>query len=97
MAGVALQNLGLTLDLIQGRMPAGSNPTLEPQVSSAARQIVAYASVEAQQLGHDYIGTEHLLLGLLQQGEADILQIFDENGISPEQIRSEILRLVNSL
>ena len=97
MAGVVLQNLGLTLDLIQRRMQVGSKPMLEPQVSGAARQIVAYASVEAQQLGHDYIGTEHLLLGLLQQGEADILQMFNENGINPEQIRAEVLRLVNSL
>jgi DNA-binding transcriptional MerR regulator len=97
MAGVVLQNSKLTLDTIQGKMPVGSKPTLEPQISGAARQIVVYASREAQQLGHDYIGTEHLLLGLLQQGEADILQIFVENGISPAQIRSEVLRLVNSL
>ena len=41
---------------------------MEPEFSIRVREIIAYSREEATRLGHDYIGTEHLLLGLIRDG-----------------------------
>jgi DNA-binding transcriptional MerR regulator len=96
MASVALRNLRLSLDAVQAKMPVGDHTTSETRVSDAARQIVAYASVESQAFGHDYIGTEHLLLGLLQQGESGVMRIVSASNLMVDSIRAEILRLLKN-
>lgn len=68
------------------RAPFG-NPTLAPR----AKQVIEYAVREAQALGHDYIGTEHLLLGLLREGQGmgvHALSTF----IEPDKIRPVVLK-----
>ena len=55
-----------------------------------ARRVVVLAQEEARLLNHDYIGTEHLLLGLLHEGEGLAAQSLDSVGVSLEKIRLEV-------
>jgi len=59
-----------------------------------ARKIVVFAQEEARLLKHDYIGTEHLLLGLIREGEGVAAKTLESMGISLEAIRSEVVGTV---
>jgi ATP-dependent Clp protease ATP-binding subunit ClpC len=80
--------------LMRSLTPRGQNPSTQPPVSNAARQVIAYAQVEAQQLGHDYIGTEHLLLGLLRQSESGVVALLTAGGVTPQQIHAAVMQTV---
>jgi prophage maintenance system killer protein len=54
------------------------------------KQAVDLAIEQARQLGHDYLGTEHLLLGLLAAGDGVAVQVLESMGISPEEVRHRI-------
>jgi ATP-dependent Clp protease ATP-binding subunit ClpC len=55
-----------------------------------ARQVLLLAQSEAQQLGHRFIGTEHLLLGLLQEGEGGAARVLKRMGVTHKQVRAMI-------
>jgi ATP-dependent Clp protease ATP-binding subunit ClpA len=59
-----------------------------------ARQVVVLAQDEARVLKHGYIGTEHLLLGLLREEEGVAAQVLRELGITLEEIRAQVARIV---
>lgn len=59
-----------------------------------AQQALMYARDEAINLGHNYIGTEHLLLGILMQGDTIAAEVLDNMGIDEENIRYNILNVV---
>src|SRR5207249_2310162 len=59
-----------------------------------AKQAVVYAIEEARNLNHNYVGTEHLLLGLLREQEGVAVQVLINLGLSSEQVRREILELL---
>ena len=61
-----------------------------------ARKVLTLAQEEAQRFNHNYIGTEHLLLGLLNQGENMALGLLLTLGASPKEMRAEIGRLAKS-
>jgi ATP-dependent Clp protease ATP-binding subunit ClpC len=58
-----------------------------------ARQAVVFAQVEARGLKHNYVGTEHLLLGLLREDEGMAARVLEALGVTIEQARTEIARL----
>ena len=62
-----------------------------------ARQTVVLAQEEARRLGHTYIGTEHLLLGLLREGEGVAAQALGRLGISLTDVRSDVVRIIGEL
>jgi len=62
-----------------------------------ARQTVVLAQEEARRLGHNYIGTEHLLLGLLREGEGVAAQAIGRMGISLADVRSDVVRIIGEL
>ena len=62
-----------------------------------ARQTVVLAQEEARRLGHGYIGTEHLLLGLLREGEGVAAQSLGRMGISLADVRSDIARIIGEM
>lgn len=64
--------------------------------SSSARQVVVYAQEEARAMRHPYIGSEHLLLGLLREEDGKAYEALDSLGVSVERVRSEVMRLVGS-
>jgi hypothetical protein len=61
-----------------------------------ARQVVVLAQEEARQLKHNYIGTEHILLGLLREEEGLAAQALESLGISIDRVRAQIVRIVGN-
>jgi ATP-dependent Clp protease ATP-binding subunit ClpC len=61
-----------------------------------ARQVVVLAQEEARSLKHNYIGTEHLLLGLLREDEGVAARVFEKLDISVEEVRAAVVRIVGS-
>jgi len=59
-----------------------------------ARRVVVLAQEEARELDHNYIGTEHLLLGLLREGEGAAARALDELGISRTAVREQVVKLI---
>ena len=59
-----------------------------------ARKVVILAKEEAKRFNHDYIGTEHILLGLVREGEGVAAAVLRSLGLSSENIRLEVERLV---
>ena len=64
--------------------------------SSRVQMVIQFAREEAMRLGHDYIGTEHLLLGLLREGEGIAAEILKNIGLDLEELRSAIEDTVRS-
>jgi ATP-dependent Clp protease ATP-binding subunit ClpC len=61
-----------------------------------ARRVVVLAQEEARMLSHNYIGTEHLLLGLLHEDQGMAAQVLDEMGISLTSVREQVLEIIGS-
>ncbi len=59
-----------------------------------ARKVLAFARGEAKRLNHNYISTEHLLLGLVKEGEGVAVHVLHNFGLSPEDIRQEACKLI---
>jgi len=59
-----------------------------------ARKVIEYATEEARNLNHNYIGTEHLLLGLLREQEGVAAQVLMNLGLKLEEVREEVLNLL---
>jgi ATP-dependent Clp protease ATP-binding subunit ClpA len=101
-AGVAakvLESLGISLDAVRVRVEGiiGSGqtaPTGHIPFTPRAKKVLELSLREALQLGHHYIGTEHLLLGLLREGEGVAAQILSEFGAEHAQVREQVLRLL---
>ncbi len=66
------------------------------QFTPRARQVVILARKEADRFNHDYIGTEHLLLGLVKLGEGVAMEVLREMGVDFETLRIEVERAVGS-
>jgi ATP-dependent Clp protease ATP-binding subunit ClpA len=62
--------------------------------SDALRSALTYAIAEARWLNHDYIGTEHFVLGLLRSGEGQLVALLRAFELKPDQIRGKVKRLV---
>ncbi len=61
-----------------------------------ARKVIMYGKQEAQRLGHDYLGTEHILLGLVKEGTGVAANVLKALGVDLKRIRAEVERLVQS-
>lgn len=62
--------------------------------TSRAKKVLEFAMSEARELNHSYVGTEHLLLGLLREAKGIAAQVLTDAGVSLEQARAETLRLL---
>ncbi len=60
-----------------------------------ARKVMALANQEAQRFNHEYIGTEHILLGLMREGEGVGIQVLSALGAEMEEVRTKILEKLN--
>jgi ATP-dependent Clp protease ATP-binding subunit ClpC len=103
VAVAVLQALNVDLQQIRERIEAqvrrgkvSPSQTGELPYTSRAKKVLEFAVDEAKQLNHSYVGTEHLLLGLLREEKGVAAQVLDALGISLEQAREETLRLLGS-
>ena len=61
-----------------------------------AKKVIEYAIEEARNLNHNYVGTEHLLLGLLREHEGVAAQVLMNLGLKLEEVREEVLNLLGA-
>ena len=64
--------------------------------TSRAKKVLEFAMAEARELNHSYVGTEHLLLGLLREEKGIAAQVLNSLGVSLEEARAETLKLLGS-
>ncbi|MDA1081358.1 MAG: ATP-dependent Clp protease ATP-binding subunit [Gemmatimonadetes bacterium] len=103
VAAAVLQNLSVDLDDIQqrieetvkkGKAAQATGPDLP--YTSRAKKVLELAMGEARELNHSYVGTEHLLLGLLREEKGIAAQVLTDASVSLEAARSETLRLLGN-
>ena len=103
VAAAVLTNLNVELDDVQqkieetvkkGKAAASTGPDLP--YTSRAKKVLELSMTEARELNHSYVGTEHLLLGLLREEKGIAAQVLNDAGITLEQARAETLRLLGS-
>ena len=91
--GVGLNKVRASVEFIIGRGEKTSAG--ETGLTPRARRVIELAIDEARYLGHNYIGTEHLLLGLLREGEGIAAGVLDSFGITLEKAREETNRVLS--
>jgi ATP-dependent Clp protease ATP-binding subunit ClpC len=103
VAATVLQNLSVELDEIQqkieetvkkGKAAQATGPDLP--YTSRAKKVLELAMSEARELGHSYVGTEHLLLGLLREEKGIAAQVLTDAGVNLEAARAETLRILGT-
>jgi ATP-dependent Clp protease ATP-binding subunit ClpC len=98
VAGRVLRELGLEEDrvkeMVERIVPPGRLFPERIQLSLGTEKVIQNAIEEARKLGHQYIGTEHLLLGLVRESEGAAADVLRRLGVSPEQIRRQTRRIL---
>jgi ATP-dependent Clp protease ATP-binding subunit ClpC len=90
--GVTLKEARVEVEKIIGR---GSGfVAVEIPFTPRAKRVLEMSLEEARQLGHNYIGTEHILLGLLREGEGVAARVLETLGADPAKIRTQVIRMV---
>src|SRR6188768_3647240 len=103
VAAAVLTNLNVDLEEIQQKIEetvkkgkAGTVTGPDLPYTSRAKKVLELAMTEARELNHSYVGTEHLLLGLLREEKGIAAQVLTDAGVNLEQSRAETLRLLGS-
>src|SRR5918996_653430 len=102
VAAAVLMNLNVDLEQIHERIEESvrkGKATIalgELPYTSRAKKVLEYAMAEARELNHSYVGTEHLLLGLLREEKGIAAQVLNSLGVSLEEARAETLKLLGS-
>jgi ATP-dependent Clp protease ATP-binding subunit ClpC len=100
-AAEALESLGISLDAVRQQVEKITGqvrdvPALSHnQYTYRAKKALDLSLREALQLGHHHIGTEHILLGLLREGEGPAAQVLVELGADLSEVRQQVLRLLD--
>lgn len=99
VAAHVLEDLGVKLSqarhAVEFIVGVGEGPARQDQeLTARAKKVLTYAVEEAKRLNHHYIGTEHLLLGLVRNGEGVATGVLDILGISLEQVRTQVIRML---
>ncbi|MGQ0648164.1 MAG: ATP-dependent Clp protease ATP-binding subunit [Gemmatimonadaceae bacterium] len=103
VAAAVLQNLSVDLDDIQQKIEetvkkgkAGQTTAPDLPYTSRAKKVLELAMSEARELSHSYVGTEHLLLGLLREEKGIAAQVLTDAGVNLDAARAETLRLLGT-
>ncbi|WP_322487561.1 ATP-dependent Clp protease ATP-binding subunit [Chloroflexus sp.] len=88
--GVKLPQARSAVEFIVG--PGENTMVTDQELTARAQKVIKYAIEEANRLNHHYIGTEHLLLGLVRNGEGVATGVLDILGVSLEQVRNQVMR-----
>ena len=99
VAGRVLRELGMSSDRVRDVINriSGSTSNFDPnriELAPETQQVLEYAVDEARRLGHHYIGTEHILLGLVRV-DSTALEALRRLGVTPDQIRRQTRRVLN--
>ncbi len=100
VAVAVLESLGVDLESVRievENLTTPSSDTLtigDPQFTPSAKKVLELAAEESQKLGHNYIGTEHLLLGIIQEGEGVAARALENLGVTYEKSRDMVINLL---
>ncbi|MCO4852274.1 ATP-dependent protease ATP-binding subunit ClpC [Bacillus vallismortis] len=97
----ALEALGLNSDKIQKEVESligrgQESSTSVPHYTPRAKKVIELSMDEARKLGHSYVGTEHILLGLIREGEGVAARVLNNLGVSLNKARQQVLQLLGS-
>jgi len=100
VAAKVLQNLDVDLNKVRSAVEfiigrGGKTSSAEVGLTPRAKKVIELAVDEARRLNHSYVGTEHLLLGLLREGEGVAGGVLESLGVSLERARAETTRILN--
>src|SRR6266705_2081307 len=88
--------LGLVREAVEEIIGRGDRIVLgEIGLTPRAKKVIELALDEARRLNHDYIGTEHLLLGLLREGEGIGAGVLESFGLSLQEVRAKTIQVLN--
>ena len=99
VAAKVLANLGVELNKVRSAVEfiigRGDRAVMgEIGLTPRAKKVIELAVDEARRLGHHYIGTEHLLLGLVREGEGIAAGVLESLGVSLDKVRAEVTRIL---
>jgi len=103
VAAAVLQSLGLNLHTlrleVEKLVRVGPSTIISGDIpfTPKAKKALELSMDEARRMGHNYIGTEHLLLGLIREGEGAASHILLNQGLDLKRVRSEIMKLLGSV
>ncbi len=100
VAAKALESLGIRLEAVRSQVEGiigqgQSAPTGHIPFTPRAKKVLELSLREALQLGHNYIGTEHLLLGLLREGQGVAAQVLVKLGADQARVRQQVIQLLS--
>ncbi|WP_370222154.1 ATP-dependent protease ATP-binding subunit ClpC, partial [Cytobacillus sp.] len=100
IAAKALYALGLGSDKIQKEVEnligRGQDASQTIHYTPRAKKVIELSMDEARKLGHSYVGTEHILLGLIREGEGVAARVLNNLGVSLNKARQQVLQLLGS-
>ena len=100
VAAKALESLGISLDAVREQVQdiigqGQQQPTGHIPFTPRAKKVLELSLREALQLGHNYIGTEHILLGLIREGEGVAAQVLVKLGADLNRVRQQVIQLLS--
>jgi ATP-dependent Clp protease ATP-binding subunit ClpC len=100
VAAKALEQLGISLEAVRSQVEeiigqGGSSPSGHIPFTPRAKKVLELSLREALQLGHNYIGTEHILLGLIREGEGVAAQVLVKLGADLSRVRQQVIQLLS--
>src|SRR6187402_2635224 len=100
VAAKALESLGISLEAVRSQVQdiigqGGSSPSGHIPFTPRAKKVLELSLREALQLGHNYIGTEHILLGLIREGEGVAAQVLVKLGADLSRVRQQVIQLLS--
>ena len=102
VAAKALEQLGISLDAVRVEVEAiigngASSPSGHIPFTPRAKKVLELSLREALQLGHNYIGTEHILLGLIREGQGVAAQVLAKLGADLASVRRKVIELLEGV
>jgi ATP-dependent Clp protease ATP-binding subunit ClpC len=99
VAAKALESMGISLEAVRNQVEeiigrGSSSPTGHIPFTPRAKKVLELSLREALQLGHNYIGTEHILLGLIREGEGVAAQVLTKLGADLDRVRNQVVQLL---
>ena len=100
VAAKALESLGISLEAVRAEVEefigqGDSEPADQIPFTPRAKKVLELSLREALQLGHNYIGTEHILLGLIREGEGVAAQVLVKLGADLSRVRRQVIQLLS--
>ncbi len=100
IAAKALLGLGLALNKVQSEVDAlvglGNETFVHSSYTPRAKKVIELSMDEARKLGHTYVGTEHLLLGLIREGEGVAARVLNNLNVSLPKARQQVMQLLGT-